>query len=132
MKAKSTEMALTVRSRVHAIQMTCTVAGLERMIRECEETAFNLDRQIRAEEDRTRINDPAHFAYSTFAKSASQRRDNLRASADALKEKLEAAQRELDGALQQLNRADAPSPKDRYGLGAEPRSLECVRAENDR
>ena len=55
--------------------------------------AADLDRQIAAEETRTGVKDPAHFSYSTFAKSASQRRDNLRASADGLKAKLEAAQK---------------------------------------
>jgi hypothetical protein len=58
------------------------------------------------------VRDPAHFAYSTFAKSASQRRDNLRASADGLKAKLEAALRERDDALEQVARADSPLGQD--------------------
>ena len=78
------------------------------MIREFDGMASDLDRQIKAEEDRTGVRDPAHFAYSTFAKSASQRRDNLRASADGLKAKLEAALRERDEALEQVARADSP------------------------
>jgi len=61
--------------------------------------------------DRTGIKDPAHFAYSTFAKSASQRRDNLRTSADGLKAKLEGAQRERDEALEQVSRADTPETR---------------------
>ena len=36
--------------------------------------AGDLERQIAAEEDRTGIKDIAHFAYSTFAKAALQRR----------------------------------------------------------
>src|ERR1700693_4440044 len=87
------------------------VADLERMVREFENIAADLDRQIRAEEDRTRIKDPAHFAYSTFAKSARQRRDNLRTSADGLKAKLEVAQRERDEALEQVSRADTPETR---------------------
>jgi len=81
------------------------------MIREFENMAADLDRQIKAEEDRTGIKDPAHFAYSTFAKSASQRRDNLRTSADGLKAKLEGAQRERDEALEQVSRADTPETR---------------------
>lgn len=87
------------------------VADLEHMIREFENMAADLDRQIKAEEDRTGIKDPAHFAYSTFAKSASHRRDNLRTSADGLKAKLEAAQRERDEALEQVSRADTPETR---------------------
>ena len=91
--------------------MARKVADLEHMIREFEGMASDLDRQIRAEEERTGVKDPAHFAYSTFAKSASQRRDNLRASADGLKPKLESAQRERDEALEQVARADTPETR---------------------
>jgi hypothetical protein len=95
--------------RFEADEKARKVADLEHMIREFEGMASDLDRQIKAEEDRTGVKDPAHFAYSTFAKSASQRRDNLRASADGLKTKLEAAQRERDDALEQATRADTPA-----------------------
>ena len=81
------------------------------MIREFENMAAALNRQVNAEEDRTRTKDPAHFAYSTFAKSASLRRDNLRTSADGLKAKLEIAQRERDDALEQVSRADTPETR---------------------
>ena len=75
------------------------------MIREFDNMHVALDRQISAEEDRT-DKDPAHFAYSTFAKSASLRRDNLRISADGLKAKLEPAQRERDEAMERVSRAE--------------------------
>ena len=67
------------------------VADLEAAIREFEGMASALDRQIKSEEDRTRVKNPAHFAYSNFAKSAIQRRDNLRASAASLKVRLQEA-----------------------------------------
>jgi hypothetical protein len=105
---KARESALRLK-RFEADEKARKVADLEHMIREFEGMASDLDRQIKAEEDRTGIKDPAHFAYSTFAKSASQRRDNLRASADGLKVKLEAAQRERDDALEQAARADTPA-----------------------
>ena len=107
---KARESALRLK-RFEADEKTCKVADLEHMIREFENMAADLDRQIRAEEDRTGIKDPAHFAYSTFAKSASLRRDNLRTSADGLKAKLEAAQRERDEALEQVARADTPETR---------------------
>jgi len=112
---KARESALRLK-RFEADEKARKVADLEHMIREFENMAADLDRQIRAEEDRTGIKDPAHFAYSTFAKSASLRRDNLRTSADGLKAKLEAAQRERDEALEQVARADTPETR------AEPRS----------
>lgn len=107
---KARESALRLK-RFEADEMARKVADLEHMIREFEGMASDLDRQIRAEEERTGVKDPAHFAYSTFAKSASQRRDNLRASADGLKPKLESAQRERDEALEQVARADTPETR---------------------
>jgi flagellar protein FliJ len=107
---KARESALRLK-RFEADEKARKVADLEHMIREFENMATDLDRQIKAEEDRTGIKDPAHFAYSTFAKSASQRRDNLRTSADGLKAKLEGAQRERDEALEQVSRADTPETR---------------------
>jgi flagellar FliJ protein len=108
---KARESALRLK-RFEADEKARKVADLEHMIREFEGMATDLDRQIKAEEDRTGIRDGAHFAYSTFAKSASQRRDNLRASVDGLKTKLESALRDRDDALEQVARADAPSGHD--------------------
>ena len=108
MKARKSALRL---KRFEADEKARKVADLEHMIREFENMAADLDRQIRAEEDRTGIKDPAHFAYSTFAKSASLRRDNLRTSADDLKAKLEIAQRERDDALEQVSRADTPETR---------------------
>lgn len=108
MKARKSALRL---KRFEADEKARKVADLEHMIREFENMAADLDRQIKAEEDRTGIKDPAHFAYSTFAKSASQRRDNLRTSADGLKAKLEGAQRERDEALEQVSRADTPETR---------------------
>jgi flagellar FliJ protein len=108
---KARESALRLK-RFAADEKARKVADLEHMIREFDGMANDLDRQIKAEEERTGVRDPAHFAYSTFAKSASQRRDNLRASADGLRVKLEAAQRERDEALEQVARADSPAGQD--------------------
>jgi hypothetical protein len=113
---KSREVAIRLK-RFEADEKARKVADLEYMIREFENMASDLDRQIQAEEDRTGIKDVSHFAYSTFAKSAAQRRDNLRASVAGLMEKLKAAQRERDDALEQAERAgaaaDAPTAEHR-------------------
>ncbi len=107
---KARESALRLK-RFEADEKARKVADIEHMIREFEGMANDLDRQINAEEERTGIKDPAHFSYSTFAKSASQRRDNLRASVDGLKAKLETAQRERDEAAEQAALADAPASR---------------------
>jgi hypothetical protein len=49
-----------------------------------ERLAEGLDSEIRAEEECTRISDPTHVAYSTFATAARARRDNLLRSRDEL------------------------------------------------
>lgn len=105
---KARESALRLK-RFAADEKARKVADLEHMIREFDGMASDLDRQIKAEEERTGVRDPAHFNYSTFAKSASQRRDNLIASADGLRAKLEIALRERDEALEQAARADTAS-----------------------
>jgi hypothetical protein len=66
----------------------------------------DLDRQIGSEEDRTGVKDISHFAYSTFAKAAAQRRDNLKVSIADLRLKLEAAVHERDEAQENLGRAE--------------------------
>ncbi|MFA9550732.1 MAG: flagellar export protein FliJ, partial [Hyphomicrobium sp.] len=73
---KSREAAVRLK-RFQADEKARKVAELEHMIREFEGMANDLDRQVKAEEERTGVKDPAHFAYSTFARSAGQRRDNL-------------------------------------------------------
>ena len=43
-----------------------------------DQMAADLERQIRTEEERTRVRDPSNSSYSTFALSVARRRDNLR------------------------------------------------------
>ena len=106
MKARDNALRL----RRHMVdEKTRKVEDLERMIREFEGMAVDLDRQIQAEEDRTGIRDRAHFSYSTFAKSAAQRRDNLRTSIDAMKDQLAEAMRERDSATETYARFRGPA-----------------------
>ncbi|MCB1503690.1 MAG: flagellar export protein FliJ [Hyphomicrobiaceae bacterium] len=100
---KSPETA-TRAMRFEADEKTRKVQDLEQMIHEFEQVAADLQRQIQVEEERTGIRDAAHFAYSTFARSAAQRRDNLLASAARLKPSLDDAVRERDEYLEQMNR----------------------------
>ncbi len=109
MKARETALRL---KRFAAEEKARKVAGLEHMIREFEGMSADLDRQIETEEARTGIKDPMHFSYSTFAKSANLRRENLVASIADLRSRLEAAQRERNEADEQLNRAMSPEARE--------------------
>jgi hypothetical protein len=101
---KSRETALRLKRR-EVEEKSRKVEDLERIIREFDQMASDLERQIQLEEDRTGVRDRAHFSYSTFAKAAAQRRDNLRQSTEGFREKLAAAVRERDDTVEQFSRA---------------------------
>jgi flagellar export protein FliJ len=82
------------------------VAQIEMMIADFERMAAELDQQIEIEQQKTGISDVAHFAYSTFAKAAIQRRDNLLASAADMRDQLEAAQDALAEAVEDLKKVE--------------------------
>jgi flagellar protein FliJ len=109
MKARDATIRI---KRFEADEHSKKVANLQYMIRDFEAMAADLDRQIQAEEDRTGIKDITHFAYSTFAKSATQRRKNLRASTAELTVKLEAAVKERDAAVEGLSDANNATPRE--------------------
>lgn len=98
--------------RFEAREKARKVADLEAMIREFETMSLDLDRQITTEEERTGIRDLKHFAYSTFAKAARQRRDNLQTSVDDLRAKLAVAIDERDAAMENLDKAEHPEVRD--------------------
>jgi hypothetical protein len=72
------------------------VAQIEAMIRDLDYIASTLENEIEDEQNRTGIRNPAHFAYSTYAKAAIARRDNLKRTIMGLKDKLAAAKVTLD------------------------------------
>lgn len=82
------------------------VMQIEMMVADFERMATELDQQIEIEQTKTGISDVAHFAYSTFAKAALQRRDNLLASAQDMRVKLENAQDQLAEALEDLKKVE--------------------------
>jgi hypothetical protein len=108
---KSREAVLKLR-RYELEERLRTVTDLESMIRDFEQLASDLDRQVTVEEDRTGIKDPKHFAYSTFAKSVAQRRDNLRVSVLDLRAKLELARLDYDDALANMSKAETIEGRD--------------------
>ncbi len=83
------------------------VAQIEAMINEFSRMATDLDREIASEEQKTNNTDPSHFAYSTYARAARGRRDNLKQSAGELRGQLEEAKRHLEEANEELLKAQS-------------------------
>jgi len=92
--------------RFEAAEKARKVAAMETMVLDLEQVAADLARQIAAEEERTGVKDPAHFAYSTFAKAAAQRRANLLTSVADLKAKLDRAKRDHEAAVLELGKLE--------------------------
>src|SRR5665213_4119467 len=82
------------------------VAQIETMIAEFDRIASELDREIKLEQDRAGIHDPAHFAYPTYAKAAIGRRENLKRSADELKVQADDAKAALGEAFEELKKVE--------------------------
>jgi vacuolar-type H+-ATPase subunit I/STV1 len=109
MKARESVLRL---KRFEADEKDRKVQQLEQMIREFEQMAHDLERQVKAEEERTGVRDQQHFAYSTFARSAEQRRQNLLASVNELLIKLQSAVVERDEVLAELDEVDTLRDRD--------------------
>ncbi|MFL6796217.1 MAG: flagellar export protein FliJ [Xanthobacteraceae bacterium] len=88
------------------------LAQIEGMIAEFERIAAELEREIRAEQDRAGIHDPTHFAYPTYAKAAMQRRENLKRSADELKVQLEEAKLAVTEAVEEMKKVELLDERD--------------------
>jgi len=88
------------------------VAQIESMISEFERISGDLEREIKTEQDRSGIHDPAHFAYPTYAKAAIQRRDNLKRSAHDLKIQLEDAKAALNEAFEEMKKVELLDERD--------------------
>ena len=88
------------------------VAQIEGMIGEFERMASDLEREIKTEQERAGIHDPAHFAYPTYAKAAMQRRENLKHSADELKTQLDDAKAALGEAFEDMKKVELLDERD--------------------
>jgi flagellar protein FliJ len=98
--------------RFEATEKARKVASIETMILDFEHMATDLSRQISAEEERTGVKDPAHFAYSTFAKAATLRRTKLLTSVADLRVKLDAARHEHEEAVTELRKLEPIETRD--------------------
>src|ERR1044071_8835932 len=100
------------------------VMQIEGMIAEFDRMAVELEREIKIEQDRANIHDPAHFAYPTYAKAAIQRRENLKHSADELKVQLNDAKDALAGAFEELKKVELLDERDQMRERAAEAALE--------
>ncbi len=92
--------------RFQAEERRRQVGQIETMIEEFGRMISDLDLEIAAEHRRTGIEDEKHFAYSTFARAAKQRRVNLDASVAELNGQLDTAKAALDLAVAELEREE--------------------------
>ena len=127
MKSRETLLRL---KRFQVDEKRRRVSQIEMMIADFHRMAADLDREIQSEEARAGINDPAHFAYPTYAKAALARRDNLRQSADNLKGQLDDAKAALAEAFEELKKVEILDERE----SARDRAADAVReqAEMDR
>jgi flagellar export protein FliJ len=100
------------------------VAQIESMIADFQRMTVDLEREIEIEQERAGINDPAHFAYPTYAKAAIQRRENLTRSADELRVQLEDAKINLAEAFEELKKVELLDERDQARERAEENARE--------
>ena len=100
------------------------VAQIEAMMAEFDRIASELDREIKLEQDRAGIHDPAHFAYPTYAKAAMGRRENLKRSSDELKAQLDDAKAVLGEAFEELKKVEMLDERDQARERAEEEARE--------
>ena len=102
MKSRDTLIRL---KRFQAEEKRRRVAQIEAMLAEFARMVGDLDREIAIEEQRSGITDMSHFAYSTYARAARIRRDNLKQSTDDLRPQLADARTMMTEALEELGKA---------------------------
>ena len=89
------------------------VRQIEMMVAEFTRMIGDLDREIANEEKRAGITDPAHFAYPTYARAASVRRDNLKSSISELLAQIEEAKAAQEEAQAELLKFETLEVRDK-------------------
>src|SRR5215212_6176381 len=80
------------------------VAQIEGMIADFQRMSVDLEREIQSEQELAGINDPAHFAYPTYSRTAIQRREILTHSPDELRIQPKDAKSLLTEAFEELKK----------------------------
>jgi flagellar export protein FliJ len=110
MKSRDTSIRL---KRFQLEEKRRRVRQIELMVAEFGRMSGELDREIANEEKRAGISDPRHFAYPTYARAASARRDNLKSSIAELTAQLEEAKAAQDEAQAELVKVEALESRDK-------------------
>ena len=103
------------------------MAQIEAMINEFTRMANDLEREIATEEQRSGINDSMHFAYSTYARAARTRRDNVMQSADELRGQLEEARPWLEDSIEELGKVQSLEGREKAGEPIANASVQSLR-----
>jgi len=93
------------------------VADIEAMIADLNRKYDDLDQQVRVEEQRTGVTDPAHFNYSMSAKASRVRRDNLLKSIGELKDQAVTVQNALAEQEAELRKVELLAEKEAGSQG---------------
>jgi flagellar export protein FliJ len=89
------------------------VRQIEMMLTEFTRMIGDLDREIANEERRAGIADPSHFAYPTYARATSVRRDNLKSSIAELLGQIEEAKAAQEDAETELLKFETLEVRDK-------------------
>lgn len=89
------------------------VRQIELMLAELTRMSAELDREIANEEKRAGISDPHHFAYPTYARAASARRDNLKSSIAELAAQIDDAKAAQEEAQAELLKFETLESRDK-------------------
>ena len=87
------------------------LSDIDAMAAEFRRMAQDLEQQIEAEHVRTGVREVNHFAYSSFAKAARKRCDNLQVTIADLAAKREPADRDVANAEDELKRVQMASDR---------------------
>jgi len=96
------------------------VADIEAMIQDFVRKYEDLEGQVKFEESRNGVSDPAHFNYSLAAKAARTRRDNLMKSIAELRDQLADAKAVLVEEEAELRRAELLVEKEGGSVATPP------------
>jgi flagellar export protein FliJ len=117
-----TSLIRVQRFQVQEIQRR--VADLERMLDDFRTEQEELEKRVRYEQQKAGITDEGHFAYPTYAKYASMRRDNLTQSIEELSRQVEAERARLADAFEDLKKVELVDESARNRAKAETRRRE--------
>ena len=97
------------------------VADLEHMLDDFRREEEELEKRVRYEQQKAGISDEGHYAYPTYAKYASMRRDNLAQSIAELTRQVDGERARLADAFEELKKVELVDETARGRARAESR-----------